>query len=166
MSAAAVQGIIDLPLAQRTDHTTLKWIGLLKPRRSRRTPDSCFLITRKICPRNVSLSNVSKDIFFSLVLLYSSNTKKKDREFIPFSPEGCSQECQFLLAKTSRYPRRKSAACRPFTPSHPRYEHKGKSSKASGLATLAAATWAGIGNTCFSSDQPEVSSAHLLGHFH
>lgn len=164
MSAAAVQGTIDLPLAQRTDHTTLKWIGLPKPRRSRRTPDSCFLITRKIFVLETYHDLTYPKIFFSHLFCFTAVTPRRRTENSSHFLQVAVRNVNFY--KTSRYPRRKSAACRPFTPSHPRYEHKGNSSKDSGLATLAAATWAGIGNACFSSDQPEVSSTHLLGHFH
>lgn len=48
MLAASTQWRTDLTLAQCTDHAALKWIGLLKPCRSSRTLDSCFLITCKI----------------------------------------------------------------------------------------------------------------------
>lgn len=73
--AAAIEGIIDL--AQCTDHTTLKLTGLLKPHRSRRTLDSHFLITCIIFVLEMHHDLAYLRFFFSsLVLLFSSNTKK------------------------------------------------------------------------------------------
>lgn len=101
MLAASIQWRTDLTLTQCTDHTALKWIGLLKP--SRRPPDSPNYM-QDICPRNFSWSDIFTRIFFSRVLLFSTSTKKKDRECVLFSPEGRSQESQFLLAKQINIP--------------------------------------------------------------
>lgn len=69
MLAASIPWRTDLTLTQCTDHTALKWIGLLKP--SRRPPDSCFLITRKTFVLEISHDLTYSQGSFSHVFCFS-----------------------------------------------------------------------------------------------